>query len=336
MAYKRFINIINSLFIFLLFIFIYVNFVKADMAPIDITNVKSNIPGIRSKIFLDQSLRKNYCLLKFDEPFIKEEKTISVEKYGIYKKGKISITPLFINCDLDLAITSDFDPLRDVSFFNISLEKNSLKLEILRYAFIRKSDLKKLGFGDNGGIYSLLAFNDMANNKITPYTSPSEDILILKAEPFDCWTFWPSIEGWVKLKAGSPEYDFNNMNLKEIVIASLKKLTNRERTWYTIWNIITFADLKKKLVLIKFSSEEDGRVNIAIAKKKELYRPFKEFIELEYTAKPDIKSNYVTLTKIKEGYVEPTPSQPTPSQPLPLKLWLKIKCFFLRLIGKSC
>jgi hypothetical protein len=311
-----------------------VNFAKADVVPIDLTNVESNIPGIRYKIFLPQSLRENYCLLRFDEPFRKEEKIISVEKYGIYKKGKISITPLFINCDLDLISTSDFGPFKDAPFFNISLEKKFAKLVIPRYAFIRKSDLKKLGFGDKGGIYSLLAFNDMANNKITPYTSSSEDILILKAEPFDCWTFWPSIEGWVELEAGSPEYDFNNMNLKEIVIASLKKLTNRESTWYTIWNVITFADLKKKLVLIKFSSEEDGRVNIA--KKKELYYPFKEFIELEYTAKPDIKNNYVTITKIKEAYIEPTTTQPTSSQSLLLRLWMKIKCFFLRLIGKSC
>jgi hypothetical protein len=86
-------------------------------------------------------------------------------------------------------------------------------------------------------------------------------------------------------------------------------------------------------------------------------------IEIEYKADPEVKNGYITLTKVGETiYLEdgtkkeirneseiststitstittsqPTSSQPTASQSLLLRLWMKIKCFFLRLIGKSC
>jgi hypothetical protein len=91
-------------------------------------------------------------------------------------------------------------------------------------------------------------------------------------------------------------------------------------------------------------------------------------LEIQYKADPEVKDGYITLTKIRETiYLKnetekefesslttttPTttstnvittttsfqsiPARPTHSQSLLLNLWLKIKCFFLRLIGKAC
>jgi hypothetical protein len=89
-----------------------------------------------------------------------------------------------------------------------------------------------------------------------------------------------------------------------------------------------------------------------------------ELIEIEYKADPEVKDGYITLTKLRAtiylddgskkelksssltttstNVITPTtsfqsiPTRPTSSQSLLLNLWLKIKCFFLRLIGKAC
>jgi hypothetical protein len=186
----------------------------------------------------------------------------------------------------------------------------------------------------------------MVNKKISPYTSPSEDILILKIDPFDgVPLFWALLRTWVISKHG--KFDFNNMNLKQIVINFLQDnkkptiITDDKRIKHLLENInmeniITFADIKNKMVLIKFTTEKDKKINMNIIKKKPLYDVWNEFVEAEYLADLDIKNNYVTLTKIKETYIELTGQQSTSSQSLLLNLWLKIKCFFLRLIGKAC
>jgi len=321
MTYKRFINIISFLFIFIFFIFVYVNFVKADVHPL------YPHPGIKYKIFLTQKLKEDYCLITFDEFFNPKEQTITPEEYGVHKKEKASTIPFDIDCKLDSVI-----------------EKHVKKL-VLESAFMRKSDLEKLGIS-KGGFYTLIEFNDMVNKKISPYTSPSEDILILKIDPIDDLPlFWALLRTWVISKHG--KFDFNNMNLKQIVINFLQDnkkptiITDDKRIKHLLENInmeniITFADIKNKMVLIKFSTEKDKKINMNIIKKKPIYNIFNEFVEVEYLADLDIKNNYVTLTKIKETYIELTSPQPSSSQSLLLNLWLKIKCFFLRLIGKAC
>jgi hypothetical protein len=91
-------------------------------------------------------------------------------------------------------------------------------------------------------------------------------------------------------------------------------------------------------------------------------------LEIQYKADPEVKDGYITLAKIREtiyledrtkkefesslttttptttstNVITPTtsfqsiPTRPTSSQSLLLNLWLKIKCFFLRLIVKAC
>jgi len=101
-----------------------------------------------------------------------------------------------------------------------------------------------------------------------------------------------------------------------------------------------------------------------------------ELIEIEYKADPEVKDGYITLTKLRAtiylddgtkkelksssltttstnvitpttsltttNIITPTtsfqsiPARPISSQSLLLNLWFKIKCFFLRLIGKAC
>jgi hypothetical protein len=91
-------------------------------------------------------------------------------------------------------------------------------------------------------------------------------------------------------------------------------------------------------------------------------------LEIEYKADPEVKDGYITLTKLRAtiylddgtkkefesslttttptttstNVITPTtsfqsiPTKPTSSQSLLLNLWFKIKCLFLRLIGKAC
>jgi hypothetical protein len=305
-----------------------VNFVKADVSPL------WPYPRLEYKIFLTQKLRENYCLITFDSYFKPKEKIISLEEHGMHKKEKVSITSFHINCSLD-----SFIKLSGVLFE----EKDVERWVSASAAFIRKSDLEKLGIS-KGGSYTLIAFNDMVSKKISPYTSPSEDILIVKIGPFYIDSFWDFMYTWIDLQPKIYKDNFNNMNLKEIVATFLKTKKNIvspkeiEHLYkdLNMENVITFADIKNKIVLIKFSTEKDKEINMNIIKKKPLYDFLNEFVEVNYVADLDIKNNYVTLTKIKEAYIELTEQQPTSSQSLLLNLWLKIKCFFLRLIGKAC
>ena len=328
MSYKKSINIIILCpYLVVIFIFIYVNFVEANVHPL------WPYPRFEYKIFLTQKLKENYCLITFDEYFNPKEKIISLEEHGIHKKEKVSITSFHINCMLD-------------SFIKLSgllFEEKGVEGWVSKSAFIRKSDLEKLGIS-NGGSYTLIEFNDMVNRRISPYTSSSEDILIVKIDPFYIDSFWDFMYTWIDLQPKIYKDNFNNMNLKEIVAMFLKTKKNIvspkeiEHLYkdLNVENVITFTDIKNKMVLIKFSTEKDKEINMNIIKKKPIYDFLNEFVEADYIADLDIKNNYVTLTKIKEAYIELTGQQPSSSQSLLLNLWFKIKCFFLRLIGKAC
>jgi len=163
-------------------------------------------------------------------------------------------------------------------------------------------------------------------------------------------------------------------NNKKISNADYKNLLNilkKEKV-----NFLPCNEFLNKLIKIKFARPEDSDKSVLtkLAQQLGVYDKYPlgyipvispiSGLEIEYKADPEVKDGYITLTKLgatiylddgtkKElksssltttstNVITPTtsfqsiPTQTKSSQSLLLRLWLKIKCFFLRLIGKAC
>jgi len=124
-------------------------------------------------------------------------------------------------------------------------------------------------------------------------------------------------------------------------------------------SLLPCNEFLNKLIKIKFAKPEDSDESVLTKLAQQLgvysnyplgYIPVMSTIrglEIQYKADPEVKGGYIILTKIRETIYlddgtkkEFKPSSitttSTPSQSLLLNIWLKIKCFFLRLIGKAC
>jgi hypothetical protein len=124
-------------------------------------------------------------------------------------------------------------------------------------------------------------------------------------------------------------------------------------------SLLPCNEFLNKLIKIKFARPEDSDESVLTKLAQQLgvygnyplgYIPVMSPIrglEIQYKADPEVKGGYVILTKIRETiYLDDVTKKEfkpssltttsTPSQSLLLNIWLKIKCFFLRLIGKAC
>jgi hypothetical protein len=141
-------------------------------------------------------------------------------------------------------------------------------------------------------------------------------------------------------------------------------------------SLLPCNEFLNNLIKIKFARPEDSDESVLRKLAQQLgvydnyplgYIPVMSPIrglEIEYKADPEVKDGYITLTKLRTiiylddgtkkefepssltttstNVITPTtsfqsiPTKPTSSQSLLLNLWFKIKCFFLRLIGKAC
>jgi hypothetical protein len=320
------INIYCFLFIFILFIFIYVSFVEADAfdgpSCYDPENLCKPV-DIRYKIFLPQNLKDNYYILKQ--------------------------TSLYLGI-------SRFDIITNLSHM-VYLKRGFLRGRFCGMTecinFIKKSDLDKISF---------LSYPESISFVFDGYGL--ENCIVLDTDlEYKLWQKW-SEATYMKseeelAKMSEIEYYKEQLNKEGKKFMSCdefdKKLIKIKFAKPEDSDKSVLEELAKQLGVY-------GKENYALGYIPKI-SPI-EAIEIEYKADPEVKDGYITLTKLRAtiylddgtkkelkssslpttstNVITPTtsfqsiPAQTKSSQSLLLNLWLKIKCFFLRLIGKAC
>jgi hypothetical protein len=279
--------------------------------------------GIKFKIFLPQNIRENYYLLKL-RPDLKGPDVYEIEPAGP------PILPQILYID------------------GRYYYGNYIKADIF-INFIKKTDFEKF-FGDN--LYSSLTYEDEFGNE-------------------DCFVLPTSVSNkiWEEVSSKSEgEIDkYYKKRLKEIeknVVTCNefdKKLIKIKFAKPEDSDKSVLEELAKQLGVYNKDDYQSGD-GYALGYIPQI-SPI-ELIEIDYKADPEVKDGYITLTKLRTiiylddgtkkefepssltttstNVITPTtsfqsiPTKPTSSQSLLLNLWFKIKCFFLRLIGKAC
>jgi hypothetical protein len=301
-----------------------VNFVKADVSSGPLCAEPSvegffenknpcKLIGITFRIFLPQNIRENYYLLKLYPGKVDDK----------YEVIPFLPAPLYVDGEYYKG-----------SYIELS---NFLSL-------IKKSDYKEL-FGNyleyphsltyQGFEKGCIVFDESSGRKIDEELSKKSETEIAKIS----------------------ELEYYKKRLKEMGE-----------------NFVTCNEFDKKLIKIKFAKPEDSDKNVLeeLGKQLGIYNKDEyqknqgyalgyipqinpiELIEIQYKADPEVKDGYITLTKLRTtiylddgtkkelksssltttstNVITPTTSLTTTL----LNLWLKIKCLFLRLIGKAC
>ena len=359
MTYKKFKNIRYLTFIIFLAIlsFLFVNSAKSNVARVaecEEENLCKSI-DVKYTIYLPKDLRReNYYLIK---GLLNPDCCIHI--IGIQKPNNsyysMEIDSRYVSISEQVYFMKKTD-FEKIFFKYFPVDEDEYSSILLEISFIKSDDgtnciaIKNQIIGDVLTKYNLRSIKDgeplidkiFGGDRVLSNADYKNLLNVLKKEGVSLLPCNEFLNKLIKIKFARPEDSDESV---------LTKLAQQLGVYdnYPLGYIPIISPISGLEIEYKADPEvKDGYITLTkiretIYLKNETKKEFES--SLTTTTPTTTSTNVITPTTsltTTTNVITPTtsfqsiPARPTPSQSLLLNLWLKIKCFFLRLIGKAC